>query len=211
MFLPAFIIVAPALCSLRLSTSAAAVPVTSDGFIIPVALQQSNNNTYSSNTTGLNAIQIENFTNTTNEYLYRYPVPGTKYTLFVSDCTTALSPPALKATFLQGITALDAEIDQGRGALEPDFFSAFVDPILVEWHSSSSISDYRCPYNDLLHLWKALRLVLLDRTTRFPAWLYARVCSCRVNWNGEPGETEAVGIFVIDDEEGEGGLRLVEG
>ena len=53
--------------------------------------------------------------------------------------------------------------------------------------------------------------MLLDRTSRFPAWLYARVCSCRVNWSGVPGEAEAVGIFVIDDEEGEGGLRLVEG
>ena len=48
--------------------------------------------------------------------------------------------------------------------------------------------------------------MLLDKTRRFPAWLYARECNCNVNWNGVPGETESVGIFVIDDKEGEGGL-----
>ncbi len=56
---------------------------------------------------------------------------------------------------------------------------------------------YRPAYNDLLHLWKALRLVLLEKRKRFPSWLYSRVCDYRVNWNGNPEGPEAAGEFVI--------------
>ena len=40
--------------------TAAAVPVASDGFIIPAELQQSNNDTHASNITGLNDLQSIN-------------------------------------------------------------------------------------------------------------------------------------------------------
>lgn len=53
--------------------------------------------------------------------------------------------------------------------------------------------------------------MLLDERGRFPGWLYARECSYRVNWCGVPGETEAVGVFVINDDEGEGGVNVEVG
>ena len=198
--------------------TAAAVPVAPNGFIIPVGLQESSNDTHSSNITGLNGLQSLNAIQTGNSTyvtlpawverllipennrdaandFYRYPVPGTKYVLFVFECSNRLDPTALKATFLQGIAYIDTEIEQGRGDVEPEVLSACIEPILVEWLSSSL--DHRCSYNDLLHVWKALRLVLLDGTVRFPSWLYSRECSYRVNWNGVPGDPEAAGMFVI--------------
>ncbi len=66
MFSSASIIFTAVVCSLRLSITAAAVPVASDGFIIPAELQQSNNETHSSNTTGLNSLQSINVTQTGN-------------------------------------------------------------------------------------------------------------------------------------------------
>lgn len=221
-------IVTTALCSLRLSVTAAAVPVASDGFIIPAGLQQSNNDTHSSNITvlnglpSINAIPVGNSTyaalpsgddyllipetirDATND-IYRYPVPGTEYVIYVFACSTRLDSTALKAAFLQGIKHIDGEINQGRGAETPDFIQSYIEPILVEWHSSYA-SSFQCPYNDLLHLWKALRLVLLDKTRRFPSWLYSRECTYNVNWNGIPGDPESAGVFVIKAGEPEGAL-----
>ena len=221
MFFPVFIITT-ALCSLRLSVTAVAVPVASDGFIIPIGLQQSNNDTHSSNITDLNGLQSinaipvgnstyaalpsgddyllipEKSRDATNN-LYRYPVPGTKYDIYVSFCSTRLDSTALKATFLQGIKYIDAEIAQGHGAETPYSVRAYIKPMVVEWRSSPA-SSWHCPYNDLLHLWKALRLVLLDETTRFPSWLHSRECIYSVNWNGSPGDSELTGLFVIEAE-----------
>ena len=217
-----------ALCSLRLSITAAAVSVASDGFIIPVGLQQSSNDTHSSNITTPNGLQSSNAIKTGNSTyamlpsyedhllipeknrdaandFYRYPVPGTKYVLFVSDCSTDLDPAALKATFLQGIAYIDNEIVQGRGAETPESIRSYIKPILVEWRTSL-VSTYHCPYNDLLHVWKALRLVLLDKTTRFPSWLYSRECAYRVTWDGIPGDPMSAGVFFIKATEPEGAL-----
>lgn len=53
--------------------------------------------------------------------------------------------------------------------------------------------------------------MLLDRSRRFPGWLYARRCSYRVNWVGAPGEAESAGGFVIrivEEAEGVGGALM---
>ena len=239
-FSASIIIITSVLWSLRLSMTAAAVPLTSESFILPAQLQQQPNNaTQSPNTTGLNAFQSSNaipIVNSTyvcdcfppvlhclptnsfpprnsdspSNWFYRYPIPGTRYILFVLECNSPLPPTALKATFTKGISELESKIDAGSGSIAPDSFSAYQKPILVEWYSEPL--EYKCPYDDLLHLWKALRLVLLDRSRRFPAWLYAKQCLNKVNVAENPGEPDAVeeftrnvGGFLIKIVEGPGG------
>lgn len=52
---------------------------------------------------------------------------------------------------------------------------------------------------------------MLDRTKRFPAWLYAKECDYRVNWVGVPGEPETAGGFVVRATEPKGGGAVVVG
>ena len=73
MSLSAIMIITTALCSLRLGMTAAAVPVASDGFIIPVGLQESSNDTHSSNITGLNGLQSLNAIQTGNSTYVTLP------------------------------------------------------------------------------------------------------------------------------------------
>ena len=46
---------------------------------------------------------------------------------------------------------------------------------------------------------------MLDRSRRFPSWLYAKECNYKVNWVGIPGDPETAGGFVIKIVEPTGG------
>ena len=82
--------------------------------------------------------------------------------------------------------------------MQPAIYVASRNSISVEWYSARIYRD-RCPYNDLVHLWKALRLVLFDNGERYPSWLYSRQCKNRVIRTGVSEGPEAAGDFVIKD------------